>query len=72
MNTVKSISQSFCGLIVQCISVSSGSDAEILSPLPTPTPVPEKVVITGNSKEVFHYYGLDAEGIAGKIRDNIQ
>ena len=30
------------------------------------------IILTGNSKEVFKHYGLDAEGIAGKIRDNIQ
>ena len=34
--------------------------------------LPDAPVITGNSKEVFKHYGLDAEGIAGKIRDNIQ
>ena len=33
--------------------------------------LPDAPVITGNSKEVFHHYGLDTEGIAKKIKDNI-
>lgn len=30
--------------------------------------LPDAPVITGTSKEVFHYYGLDAEGIAATVR----
>ena len=41
-------------------TAGAGSDAEILSPLPTPTPVPEKVVITGNSK--IELYQVDSAG----------
>ncbi|MBR2699475.1 MAG: transketolase family protein [Clostridia bacterium] len=33
--------------------------------------LPDAPVITGTSKEVFHHYGLDAEGIAKKIRENL-
>lgn len=31
--------------------------------------LPDAPVITGTSKEVFHYYGLDAEGIAKTVRE---
>ncbi|MEE0954851.1 MAG: transketolase C-terminal domain-containing protein [Eubacterium sp.] len=31
--------------------------------------LPDEPVITGTSKEVFHYYGMTGEGIAKKIRD---
>ena len=34
--------------------------------------LPDAPVITGNSKEVFKHYGLDAEGIAKTVRENIQ
>ncbi len=34
--------------------------------------LPDAPVITGNSKEVFKHYGLDAEGIARTVRENIQ
>lgn len=34
--------------------------------------LPDAPVITGTSKEVFHHYGLDAEGIARTVRENIQ
>lgn len=34
--------------------------------------LPDAPVITGNSKEVFHHYGLDAEGIARTVRENIE
>jgi transketolase len=29
--------------------------------------LPDTPVITGTSAEVFHYYGLDAEGIAATV-----
>ena len=31
--------------------------------------LPDAPVITGTSSEVFGYYGLDAEGIAKKVRE---
>ena len=31
--------------------------------------LPDAPVITGTSKEVFDYYGLNAEGIAAKARE---
>lgn len=31
--------------------------------------LPDAPVITGTSKEVFDYYGLNAEGIAGKVKE---
>ncbi len=34
--------------------------------------LPDAPVITGNSKEVFDYYGLNAEGIAAKAKEAIQ
>ena len=33
--------------------------------------LPDDHVITGKSQDVFNYYGLNAEGIAKKIRENI-
>ncbi len=33
--------------------------------------LPDAPVITGNSKEVFKHYGLDAEGIAKTVKENI-
>ena len=33
--------------------------------------LPDEPVITGNSKEVFDYYGLNAEGIAKKAAEAI-
>lgn len=34
--------------------------------------LPDAPVITGTSQEVFHYYGLDAEGIAGTVRTALE
>lgn len=34
--------------------------------------LPDEPVITGTSKEVFNYYGLNAEGIAQTVKDAIQ
>jgi len=31
--------------------------------------LPDAPVITGTSAEVFKYYGMDAEGIAAKVRE---
>ena len=31
--------------------------------------LPDSPVITGTSSEVFHYYGLDAQGIAGTVEE---
>ncbi len=31
--------------------------------------LPDAPVITGTSKEVFDYYGMNAEGIAKKVRE---
>ena len=31
--------------------------------------LPDAPVITGTSKEVFDHYGLNAEGIAAKVRE---
>ena len=33
--------------------------------------LPDAPVITGTSKEVFDYYGLNAEGIAKAVRENL-
>lgn len=33
--------------------------------------LPDAPVITGNSKEVFDYYGLNAEGIAKAVKENL-
>lgn len=33
--------------------------------------LPDAPVITGTSKEVFHHYGLDAEGIAARIKEEL-
>ena len=33
--------------------------------------LPDAPVITGTSKEVFDHYGLNAEGIAKTVRENI-
>ena len=33
--------------------------------------LPDAPVITGTSQEVFDYYGLNAEGIAAKVREAI-
>ena len=33
--------------------------------------LPDAPVVTGTSKEVFDYYGLNAEGIAAKIRETL-
>lgn len=33
--------------------------------------LPDAPVITGTSQEVFHYYGLDAEGIVKTVKENI-
>lgn len=33
--------------------------------------LPDAPVITGNSQEVFDYYGLNESGIAAKVRENI-
>lgn len=33
--------------------------------------LPDEPIITGKSNEVFNYYGLDGEGIARVIRDNL-
>ena len=34
-----------------------------------PMSLPDAPVITGTSKEVFDYYGLNAEGIAKKAKE---
>ena len=34
--------------------------------------LPDAPVITGTSQEVFHYYGLDAEGIARAVRTALE
>ena len=34
--------------------------------------LPDTPVITGSSKEVFAYYGLDAQGIAGTVRSALK
>lgn len=33
--------------------------------------LPDSLVITGNSKEVFDYYGLNAQGIAKAVKENL-
>ena len=33
--------------------------------------LPDAPVITGTSREVFDYYGLNAEGIARTIKENL-
>lgn len=33
--------------------------------------LPDASVITGSSKEVFDYYGLNAEGIAKTVKENL-
>ena len=30
--------------------------------------IPDENAITGTSKEIFHHYGIDAEGIAASVR----
>lgn len=34
--------------------------------------LPDAPVITGNSKEVFNYYGMNAEGIAAKVKEALK
>ena len=34
--------------------------------------LPDTPVITGTSKEVFHHYGLDAEGIANAVQEALK
>lgn len=33
--------------------------------------LPDAPVVTGTSEEVFHYYGMDAEGIAARIKETL-
>ena len=45
---------------------------EVLSENPVPVRIlgiPDENVVHGSSKEIFHHYGLDAEGIVGSVVD---
>ena len=48
---------------------------EIISENPVPVKIlgiPDENVIHGNSKEIFHYYGLDAEGIVKAAKEFVK